>query len=114
MCASDDVMQSHGILTGSNADIAIASLQTHWACRANNVIITIKQFQQDFEKASRDAIGSLDDSLERKYELGGVIEVEEKMGQMERALESMRASIARGNLQMKRKASHLEKDGKWK
>ena len=110
MYDSDEGMQSHGVLTGSKADTAIASLQTHWTCRASNVIITIKQFQQDFEKASREAIGSLDDSSERKYELGGVIDVEDKMEQMERVMESMRAATTRGNLQMKRKASNLEKD----
>ena len=47
---TDDVPESFGVPSGSQEDTATSWMQTHEHYRLNNVILTLKQLQQDFKK----------------------------------------------------------------
>ena len=60
---------------------AIERTQGVWNYRVNIAINVINQAKMEYERAASDAIGSVDNSHERAYELGEVVDPAFKLGQ---------------------------------
>ena len=95
-------------IDGDKAGRVIKSMQVKFGQRGDNLLGLVNQFTTDLERDSSELCQSIDDSHDRVFEVGDVIEVNEKLDAIVRACDRVRVNLARSNQRFKRKTSALE------